>query len=269
MIQDQTTLAEAPMTKKHPIRLNLCPIELAEQPWASLEALANATLDEEEAARVTQLKAAQEEHQARRFILTRWFLRHSLSNHFGDVTPQDWRFQRGPHGKPAIANTKGKQREFNLSHSQTHIAVASGFTPLGVDVEQVLRKNNTTKIAQRYFSELELNTLAIIPESEKALYFARLWTLKEAYAKCLGLSLFDVIKTAQFQFDAQGNIELSDERGGQDTNFQFFQTVIHEDCCLSICWECPDNQSEAIFSVALQNTFDSAKAVTLNWSSSR
>ena len=69
---------------------------------------------------------------------------------------------------------------------------------IGVDVEQIRSDFDIEPIARRFFSVLEQQQLAALPEDSRVEAFFRCWTRKEAYIKAVGdglslpLSQFDV-----------------------------------------------------------------------------
>ncbi|XBI08416.1 hypothetical protein VPH35_136152 [Triticum aestivum] len=81
---------------------------------------------------------------------------------------------------------------FNISHTTSLIACGMAMDDIGIDIEE--KKRKTTKsilsLARRFFTPSEVDYLAEISDlyaQEKE--FFKLWTLKEAYVKALGLGL--------------------------------------------------------------------------------
>ena len=94
---------------------------------------------------------------------------------------------RTPEGKPYFEGDSVSA--FSLSHTES-FAVAALSTeeiPIGVDVEQLSARRKTDALARRYFSSEELTRWENAPN--KDLEFLRIWTQKEAYAKCDGRGL--------------------------------------------------------------------------------
>lgn len=65
-------------------------------------------------------------------------------------------------------------------------ALAVATTPVGVDVE---RADPAAAVPWRVLHPAEAAMLVAVPHAERARAFARLWSLKEAYLKALGLGL--------------------------------------------------------------------------------
>ena len=107
-------------------------------------------------------------------------------------------FSYGENGKPYLQN---KRIYFNLSHSgQTVLCGVSG-SELGCDIEKVGPAD--LKIAKRFFSAAEWETLSCLEPKEQTEEFYRIWTGKESYLKALGcglrfpLSAFTVLPGAE------------------------------------------------------------------------
>lgn len=115
----------------------------------------------------------------------RWIVGATLS-----ISPNEVRFQIGPHGKPSLSGDHGAQLEFNVSHTGdvALIAVAAGRT-LGVDVEALDRRVNRDELAARFFSPQECQAYFALDESQRVAAFYRIWTCKEAYLKAIGAGL--------------------------------------------------------------------------------
>jgi 4'-phosphopantetheinyl transferase len=99
-------------------------------------------------------------------------------------------------GKPELINFP--DIHFNISHSGEWVVCAISPAQVGIDVEKI--KEPAYRIAERYFSKKELESLNALAGIEKQYYFFDLWTLKESYLKMLGKGLtkslgsFSIIK---------------------------------------------------------------------------
>lgn len=92
----------------------------------------------------------------------------------------------GPHGKPSLGD--GSVR-FSLSRSGNVAAVAVSSDDVGVDLERVDSAVDTFDLARRFYAEAEVIELKQLPERQRSLAFARMWTAKEAVLKAVGLGL--------------------------------------------------------------------------------
>ncbi len=155
-----------------------------------------ALLSEEEMARYHRFHF---DDDRREFALAHALLRTTLSA-FDDVTPREWRFENDANGKPALApGMTGVPLCFNLSHSRGLVACAVAVdADVGVDVESVTRATDWRSIVPRYFSAAEVEHIDRLPPPEQAGRFFELWTLKEAFAKALGLGLSQPLDATSF-----------------------------------------------------------------------
>jgi 4'-phosphopantetheinyl transferase len=168
-----------------------------------------ALLPPDERARHERFRA---EHDRREFAAAHALLRTTLSE-FADVAPFDWRFDTGPHGKPALAaGLSPLPLSFNLSHTRGMVAcavthgsapAADGSAPrsvdVGLDVENIARTMNWRGIASRYFAAAELARIDCAAGSDRAARFFESWTLKEAFAKALGVGLSQALDATLFE----------------------------------------------------------------------
>ncbi len=111
-----------------------------------------------------------------------------IEEHFPDTDLENIILSRGENGKPYFKNSR---LDFNLSHSGGIVACAlSDGGEVGVDVETTeIPPQKARKLAERFFDENEKAEVSRRPES-----FARIWTKKEALAKCFGANLADFEK---------------------------------------------------------------------------
>ena len=175
-------------------------------------------LCEREAAAGLDLSVLNEQEKARAarwrgdgpadFALGRGFLRHLLST-YGTAAPQDWEFENGPHGKPALLAGEPAM-QFNLSHSGRWLALAvSARAAVGVDVQVFDHERPLERLARRYFSEPERGTLEELEGEDFNRHFFRLWALKEAWTKARGEALPGALATTAFEFSGGELVSLT------------------------------------------------------------
>ncbi|MBU8536768.1 4'-phosphopantetheinyl transferase family protein [Falsiroseomonas tokyonensis] len=106
----------------------------------------------------------------------------------GGLPAEDWTFDIGRHGKPEVAAAHGLPwLRFNLSHTRSLVACAvTAVDDLGLDVEDLARREAGPGLAERYFAPAEAALLSAMPPADRHAGFLRIWTLKEAYVKATG-----------------------------------------------------------------------------------
>ncbi|WP_203076426.1 4'-phosphopantetheinyl transferase family protein [Falsiroseomonas ponticola] len=106
----------------------------------------------------------------------------------GGLAPDTWRFVEGPAGKPEVAPKHGMPwLRFNISHTRNLVACAvARDDDVGLDVEDLTRREAGEGIAERFFAPSEAAMIAALPRAERHEAFLRIWTLKEAFVKATG-----------------------------------------------------------------------------------
>lgn len=145
--------------------------------------------------------------------------RNAISEFCG-ITPDEIEFGTKEKGKPYA---KGLDVHFNASHSGDMVVCAVSDKEIGIDIERI-RKTNP-KVSEKFACEKELDYI----NSHKNGFF-EIWTLKEAYFKCIGTGLGAEIKNVCFEIN--GNIKCS-EKG--------FECLFHEIAEGYICSTCENN----------------------------
>lgn len=158
----------------------------------------------------------------RRSLATRRALRLALSEMADDKTlPEEWQFVRSEFGQPSLATSKNDLK-FSCSHtSQTSVVAVSRVGDVGIDIADAALASTPDWIGDVMASR-EVQALVKLSHTARATAVARLWTLKEAYVKMLGIGIAEV---SQIAFD------LSDDRllsGGSNGSLAqpFFKTWI-------------------------------------------
>lgn len=156
-------------------------------------------LDTSELERHDRLKL----ESSRRLFRVAHALARRLLGEVADCDPSRLRFSIGPHGRPEIEQPGGTGWRFNLTHTEGLVAaIVNPGETCGVDVERLDRTNDLLAVAARMFSPRERDSLIHLNDSERALRFARYWTLKEAYVKARGAGLTLPTREVEFALDA-------------------------------------------------------------------
>ena len=106
----------------------------------------------------------------------------------------------GANGKPEAEGVF-----FNLSHSGQWAVCAIGDGPVGCDVEEIASVREG--IAERFFTENEVQYLAQFEGERRNEEFFRLWTLKESYMKMTGEGMSLGLDRFEFDMDGQPTVK--------------------------------------------------------------
>lgn len=175
------------------------------------------TLDAAEVARCDVVLSPAERDRMRRFHFRQdqdayraahGLARIALSSRETAVPPHAWEFEETSHGRPEILAGRGFPRlRFNLSHTRSVVAcIVTRDLDCGVDVESMHRCFDLHDLVQAVLAPTELAPIAAASDTERPMLFCRYWTLKEAYAKALGLGMslaFDRIPFELFEGSAR------------------------------------------------------------------
>ncbi|MEE1758267.1 MULTISPECIES: type I polyketide synthase [unclassified Streptomyces] len=120
-----------------------------------------------------------------RFAAARQLMKHAVGTALG-VRPLDLELARCPGGRPYV---RGYDRLcLSLTHTGDTLVLALGTGGrLGVDTENTGRPVRADALARLMCTRDEAAGLAALPEAGRARVALRLWTLKEAYTKALGV----------------------------------------------------------------------------------
>jgi 4'-phosphopantetheinyl transferase len=178
----ETLLAPVPL-ELHPASIHVWQFPLT-APDGEFDNYA-AVLSPDERARANRFHF---ERDQRRFTIARAVVRSILGAYVG-ASAGEIVFDYAHYGKPSLADNRGGIR-FSVSHSgeMGMLAVARG-QELGVDVELIRADVETEKLAERFFSPHERESIRALPSGERASSFFRCWTCKEAFLKAQGLGL--------------------------------------------------------------------------------
>jgi phosphopantetheinyl transferase len=221
-------------------------------------------LSEEDWAAINRI---QDPTNRRSSIAARILLRIALSRSADhEVAPSDWRFELVANDKPEIA-TGLPQMHFSASHvDQLAVVATSAALEIGIDVECI--DQNVSKKTVADFCHLdEQLSVGGLSRPQETREFLRLWTLKEAYTKMLGLGHTLDFKMLKFTFDP---VRLSTAAKSQhDMQFDnFYVSYRHSLFIASLAVHRNKNTSSAaevqIISLALDNERDAALVLPLS-----
>ena len=191
-----------------------------------------ALLDWPERERALRFVYARHRHQ---YVVAHALKRLMLSAAAGpEVAPEAWRFETDPGGKPRVGPGAGPH--FNLSHCDGLVACAvSRQVELGVDVE-CLTGDAPLELARSHFAPEEEKWLRELPSADQPLGFFRLWTLKEAYIKAVGVGLTQSLQDFAFAFDPL-RVTFHDASLGTPATWRFYQRAVGAACILALAWQ--------------------------------
>jgi len=171
----------------------------------SLTAIYLTWLDEQEHDRYARFKFEPHRHT---FLVAHALLRSCLAQ-YGNTQPGSLSFTRTPQGRPELVPIPElPPLRFSLSHTTglAACAIVQNHT-IGLDAEYTQRKVDIRAVAKASFTQQEQQELQHQTIQAQREYFFNHWTLKEAYAKALGLGLYLPFK--EFGFHLQAQLEPS------------------------------------------------------------
>lgn len=176
-----------------------------------------------------------------RYLVTRALVRTTLSRYV-DIAPREWIFSTNAYGRPEIANAAAKDAclSFNLSHTHSLIVLAvSRDRALGVDVENVIARDVSIDVADRFFAPREVEALTAVPAGEQQYRFFEYWTFKEAYIKARGMGLSLPLDKFSFHYpdDRAVEIAINPELADEAARWQFWQLRPAPEYLVALCAE--------------------------------
>ena len=100
-------------------------------------------------------------------------------------TVEDFRLEMDKNGRPAASEPP---LYLSLSHSGGFAAAAASFCPVGIDLQAI--RPISDRVLARCYSDEERAWLSEDREADRTERAIRLWTMKEAYGKMLGVGIF-------------------------------------------------------------------------------
>lgn len=164
------------------------------------------------------------ERDRRAYLVAHALARLALSACAPETAPADWRFAADARGRPEIAATRNPRRlRFNLSHTDGLVAcVVTREIDCGIDVELAERNSDLAALCQSVLTPAEHAVVSALTPARQAEGFFRYWTLKEAYAKALGLGILLPFRECGFELGGEA-VRLTAAAGNDDAEWQFEQ----------------------------------------------
>ena len=187
------------------------------------------------------------EKDRRRYLVTRALVRTVLSR-YAPVVPKDWIFLTNRYGRPEIANTQAMEigLVFNISHTDSLIVLCVARNrALGVDVENIHRREISVGIAERFFARDEVAELASVPSHRQRDRFFEYWAFKESYIKARGMGLSLPLDKFSFYFtsDRSVNIAIDPELADDAARWHFWQFRPRREYLVAVCAERVDTRA--------------------------
>ena len=141
---------------------------------------------------------------------------------------------RDINGKPYFKNCN--DLKFNGTHSSDLFAVImSDDFDVGIDAERI-KKRDYLSIAKEYFYKNECEYLE--NSSKIEIDFFTIWTLKEAYIKMLGKTIFDIKNSIE--------IDLIERVIKRSNNLFFSSFILDDSYIVSICYDMKHKKEDDI-----------------------
>jgi 4'-phosphopantetheinyl transferase len=160
----------------------------------------------------------------RRSLKTRAVLRRALSEAVGGRTaPDEWQFRRTDDGKPLLC-PNSYTLTFSCSHTPWASVIAvSSVGEIGIDIAEAAFPASPDWIGD-VLAPPEQSALNQVSECERGTVLSRLWTLKEAYVKLLGIGIADPTAVA---FDLRNNRLMSEHCRRMAANPDFRTWIVN------------------------------------------
>ncbi len=122
-----------------------------------------------------------DEHRRRQFLFSRFILKNKLFEILGRNS-NEIDFETNEFGKPYLPS---KDRTFfNLSHSGNYVGYVIAKKEVGLDIQEARNFDNLDKLIEKTSHPNEITLINSMSDRTQA--FTKLWTLKEAFSKCIG-----------------------------------------------------------------------------------
>lgn len=132
-----------------------------------------------------------------RYLVRRWMRRSVLARYLS-IPPDSIQYAEGRYGRPQLAGGESGLRFSAADSGGLALMAVTVDAAVGIDLELPRDLADRSSIVRRWFHPSERTQIFAMPtDAGQADVFFRLWTLKEAFVKALGLGL-------QLPFDSFG-----------------------------------------------------------------
>lgn len=129
-------------------------------------------------------------------------------------------------GKPFFLNNTSLH--FSISHNNNYIAICFSEKEIGIDIEN--KRKAKLEIAKRFLHKKEAEYLSSISDQESLdIAFTKIWTLKEAYVKCIGTGIANTFNT--FYITLEPEIEIHNSKDVQINSFYLEEQGLYVSIC--------------------------------------
>ena len=122
-------------------------------------------------------------------------------------------------------------RQFNLSHSNNLIVLATDETPIGIDIEYVKPLEGLEDILS-YFSQKEQKAFFSKNKNQRLDFFYTLWTLKESYIKAIGKGLNSPLDSFTIDVSEKNISLISSVNSNAQWSFKRYQISDNYKCAV-------------------------------------
>jgi 4'-phosphopantetheinyl transferase len=151
-----------------------------------------------------------------RFVVGRGLLRQCLG-HYLQKRPETIELAYTDLGRPILSHDDKIQ--FNISHTQDLVAIAvTAGARIGIDLECIHPDLDLVELAERIFSEEDLQVFQALPHHERLGAFYRAWTRKEAYLKARGEGIAESLQQISVSLSQEEIVPIEDSREPSSPN---------------------------------------------------
>lgn len=129
-----------------------------------------------------KIDALKFEHKKKTSLFAELLIRYQITKDL-KLSNSEVHFEYNQYGKPYIKHYT--DYNFSISHSKDYIVYVSDIHPIGIDVERI--KSANIGLAKRFFTPKEYSYIVSSNSLDDS--FFKVWTIKEAYIKMLGMGL--------------------------------------------------------------------------------
>lgn len=197
-----------------------------------------------------------ERHSRFRFASDRhtYLVSHALVrcvlSQYGDIDPAQWRFSSNQHGRPEISGpSEVPPLRFNLTHTNGLVAcIVTLSVDCGIDAEKISVRANLRGVARKMFAETEQRELDKLDGGPFMERFFSYWTLREAYCKARGVSIFHGGKDYFFETTGtkRARIKFDAGYGCNGSHWQFSLTQPTAEHIVAIAIGTSDHQKREV-----------------------